>query len=61
MEVLRLFLYYKNFEDIHENPEIYIVPSLSMDFVRNYKGSSNVLLNDLKEKGYSDDFSIFAE
>lgn len=32
-----------------------------MDFVRNYKGSSNVLLNDLKEKGYSDDFSIFAE
>lgn len=56
-----VFLYYKNFEDIHEVPEIYIVPSLSMDFVRNYKGSSNVLLNDLKEKGYSDDFSIFAE
>lgn len=56
-----VFLYYKNFEDIHEIPEIYIVPSLSMDFVRNYKGSSNVFLNDLKEKGYSDDFSIFAE
>lgn len=56
-----VFLSYKNFENIHELPEIFIVPSLSMDFVRNYNGSSNVLLSDLKDKGYSDDFSIFVE
>ena len=61
-----IFVDYKGkFEDITVIPDIYIVPSVEMNFVREYdtKASNhrfNVLKNDIKEK-FTNDLSIFVE
>ena len=57
--------YKGKFEDITVIPDIYIVPSVEMNFVREYdtKASNhrfNVLKNDIKEK-FTNDLSIFVE
>lgn len=57
--------YKRKFEDITVIPDIYIVPSVEMNFVREYDTKTSnhrfdVLKNDIKEK-FTNDLSIFVE
>ena len=52
-----IFVYYSDFENIKENPELYVVPATEISaFVKERESVNNVSLKVLREK-YSRDFS----
>lgn len=52
-----IFVYYSNFENIKENPELFVVPATEISAIVKERGSvNNVSIVSLREK-YSKDFS----
>ena len=52
-----IFVYYSNFENVKENPELYVVPATEISaIVKERESVNNVSIVSLREK-YSNDFS----
>ena len=52
-----IFVYYSNFENVKENPELYVVPATEISaIVKERESVNNVSIVSLREK-YSKDFS----
>jgi hypothetical protein len=52
-----IFVYYSNFENVKENPELYVVPATEISaIVKERESVNNVSIVSLREK-YSRDFS----
>lgn len=52
-----IFVYYRNFENLKENPELYVVPATEISaIVKERESVNNVSIVSLREK-YSKDFS----
>lgn len=52
-----IFVYYSNFENVKENPELYVVPATEISaIVKERESVNNVSIASLREK-YSKDFS----